>query len=100
MLSLMTNGPQSAGPTAATAALADGSGGGLADRPSAGAEDDDGMDRDASGGDESDVDRVTNSLGIMKVEANKSMYFGESHWASVLNEVGRDVLTETMDGGC
>ncbi|KAI9882927.1 MAG: hypothetical protein M1823_005329 [Watsoniomyces obsoletus] len=101
VLSLMTNGPQSAGPTAANAALADGGGGGgggpgLMDGPSAGAQDDDGMARDDSAGEESDVDRVTNSLGIMKVEANKSMYLGGSHWASVLSEIA-EVKTYFME---
>jgi hypothetical protein len=43
--------------------------------------------------DESDVEGVTNSLGVLKVDANKgqSMYLGDSHWHLVLADVS-DIL--------
>ncbi len=87
MLSLMTNGAQSAGPAAATAALASGVSSESPDT-SQNAADDDAMVREEAEGDESDVDQVANTLGVMKVEADKSnTYVGDSHWTSVLNEV-------------
>ena len=84
----MTNGPQSADSSAATTAVAEGTGSTEAELPNS-AIDGDGTAQDDADADESDVDRVTNSLGILKVDANKSMYFGESHWALVLGDVRR-----------
>ena len=88
VLALMTNGPQSAGPSAAAAAVAEGAGSTEAGLLTTAIDDDD-MVKDNADADESDVDRVTNSLGILKVDANKSMYFGQSHWVSVLHDVRR-----------
>lgn len=41
------------------------------------------------GEDDSDTESVTNSLGILKVDAEKgkSMYFGDSHWHTVLADI-------------
>ncbi|KAI9798437.1 MAG: hypothetical protein M1833_004831 [Piccolia ochrophora] len=81
----MTNGAQSAGPVAATAALS--SSGSLASAETAHEPEDDDMIKEESDGDESEVDQVTSSFGVMKVDANKSMYVGESHWAAILSDI-------------
>ncbi|KAI9813740.1 MAG: hypothetical protein M1826_002385 [Phylliscum demangeonii] len=86
VLSLMTSGAPPAGPAVAGSALATDDGSRSADIDHDPAEED-GMAKDEQGEDESDVDRVTNSLGIMKVEANKSLYFGDSHWATILSDI-------------
>lgn len=86
VLSLMTNGAPSAGPAAAAAALARDARSASKDAPQD-TTDTDSMVKEEESEDESDVDDVTNSLGVMKVDANKSMYVGESHWAAVLNDV-------------
>lgn len=36
---------------------------------------------------ESETDQVSQSLGMMKVNNNVSMYFGDAHWATILNDV-------------
>lgn len=82
VLSIMTNGPQSAGTSAATAAIS-GSG---SSSSGPNTQDVDLCDGEM-GADESDTDKVTKSLGIMKVDNNKSYYVSESHWASVLHDV-------------
>lgn len=84
VLSLMTNGNQSAGPVAALAAIsADGSAGG-----STGLSNEIDIDEDGEGGpEESDTEQVTKSFGVMKMDNNKSYYISEAHWASVLNDV-------------
>jgi len=91
VLSLMTNGAQSAGPAAAAAAIS------RSQSDSAGSSsfpldidrDDDDMIKEEEEGEDSDVDGVTNSLGILKVDADKgkSLYFGDSHWHLVLADV-------------
>jgi hypothetical protein len=94
VLSLMTNGAQSAGPTAATAALAStapttesirsGSSAGFPlDVDSVKEEMENGQE-----GDESEVDQVAKSMGIMKVDSNKNIFASEQHWYSILAEVG------------
>lgn len=40
-------------------------------------------------GDESDTDQMVQSLGVMRVDNNKSMYFSDAHWAAVLSDVSR-----------
>ncbi|KAL1954697.1 hypothetical protein VTO42DRAFT_801 [Malbranchea cinnamomea] len=79
VLSLMTNGAQSAGPKAAMAALsATGSSDSRQD-----AEDGN------TGEEESDTEQVTRSFGIMKFDSQsqKSYYISEAHWASILNDI-------------
>jgi len=80
VLSLMTNGNQSAGPAAALAAIS-----GESTNGSTGLSNEIELDDDE--GPESDTDQVTKSFGIMKVDNNKSYYISEAHWASVLNDV-------------
>lgn len=84
VLSLMTNGSQSEGPTAAMAAISGtgsnaGSGQHVHDLE---------VDDDVPIQEESDTEQVTKSFGIMKVDNNnKSYYISDAHWASVLSEV-------------
>ena len=98
VLSLMTNGAHSAGPAAAQRALSmSESGSSLSYPPD--------MERDGDFGNspngpvkmdgeegESETDQVAQSLGVMKVDNTKSMYFGESHWAAILKDVGHSAL--------
>lgn len=93
ILSLMTNGSQSAGPMAANAAITRS----MSDTPSmttadAEAEDDDDDDMMVKEGTDevdSDIDDVAESLGMMKfdVEKGRSMYFGGSNWHTILKDV-------------
>jgi len=90
VLSLMTNGAQSVGPAAANAAISrsqsDSVGSSVPPRPSPY---DDDMIKEDDEEDESEVEGVTNSLGVMKVDETqgKAMYIGESHWHLVLADV-------------
>ena len=87
VLSLMTNGAQSAGPSAAVAALSASTSNGSPDNPQDLEGDDDDMVKDEVRDDESETEQVTKSFGVMKVDNNKSMYFGEAHWATILSDV-------------
>lgn len=87
VLSLMTNGAQSAGPAAAAAALSASTSNGTPDDPQEYDIDEDDMVKDEVRDDESETDQVTKSFGVMKVDNNKSMYFGEAHWATILSDV-------------
>ena len=98
VLSLMTNGAQSAGPAAAQRALSmSGSSSGLSypqdvdiDGDMAGSRNGQ-MKADGEEG-ESETDQVAQSLGVMKVDNTKSMYFGEAHWATILKDVCRPLF--------
>jgi hypothetical protein len=82
VLSLMTNGNQSAGPAAAVAALSTESA--TSGQSVQGVE----VGDDAGDGqNDSDTESVTKSFGVMKVDNNKSYYISDAHWASVLNDV-------------
>lgn len=95
VLSLMTNGSQSAGTAAATRALSQSASTGSMEYPQdvdVGLnEEDDSMAKGEVEEAESETDRVAQSLGVMKVENNKSMYFGDAHWATILKDVSHDV---------
>jgi hypothetical protein len=98
VLSLMTNGAQSAGPAAAAAAISRSTS--ISDPPSARAqdqEDDDGMIKEEDEG--SDDDPLTNSFGAMKVDSGggKTTYFGDSHWHLVLSGVSSRSLLQSED---
>jgi hypothetical protein len=84
VLSLMTNGNQSAGPAAAVAALSNESA-----TSGQSVRDIEVGDDAGDGQNDSETESVTKSFGIMKVDNNKSYYISEAHWASVLNDVGR-----------
>ena len=96
VLSLMTNGAQSAGPAAAAAAIS------RSQSDSAGSSafphdldlDVDDMIKEEDEDEDSDVDNVANSLGVLKVDADKgkSLYLGDSHWHLVLADVSLHAL--------
>ncbi|KAJ5566531.1 hypothetical protein N7535_008169 [Penicillium sp. DV-2018c] len=83
VLSLMTNGSQSAGPAAAMAAISGDSSAGSAQY----SQDIDIEEEGMEGAEESETDQVTKSFGIMKMDNNKSYYISDAHWASVLNDI-------------
>lgn len=93
VLSLMTNGSQSAGPAAAARTLSLSGSSGSLDYPrdveidGEHAGNQGGLFRPEGEEIESETDQVAQSLGIMKVDNNKSMYFGEAHWATILKDV-------------
>ena len=91
MLSLMTNGSQSAGPTAASATLAGvGHGSSISGSSSSYPLDVDSVKEEPEGqqeGDESEVDQVAKSVGFMKMDSNKHVFASEAHWYSILAEV-------------
>lgn len=92
VLSLMTNGAQSAGPAAADRTLSMSASTGSMEYPQDVEVDDlnnhNGMMRPDGEEAESETDQVAQSLGVLKVmDNNKSMYFGEAHWAAILTDV-------------
>jgi hypothetical protein len=96
VLSLMTNGAQSAGPAAAAAAISrsQSDSAGSSSLPLDLDREDDDMIKEEEEDDESDVEGVTNSLGVLKVDANKgqSLYLGDSHWHLVLADVSLTIF--------
>ena len=90
VLSLMTNGLESAGPNAAAAAIGSigGSSTDSAQHRADGMEETQMLD-DGNDEDDSDTEKVTRSFGIMKVdnEDKKTVYFGEGYWATVLHDI-------------
>lgn len=91
VLSLMTNGAQSAGATAATRALSMTNSTGSLEYPHDvdvdGDDQENGMIKGEGEEAESETDQVSQSLGMMKVDNNKSLYFGDAHWATILSDV-------------
>lgn len=89
VLSLMTNGSQSAGATAATRAISMSASSGSMEYPQDVDVEAQENGTNKGGGEEveSETDQVSQSLGMMKVDNNKSMYFGEAHWATIMNDV-------------
>lgn len=85
VLSLMTNGAQSAGPAAAAAALSASASNGSVEYIDA--EDDDMIKEEGEGG-ESETEQVARSFGVMRVDNEKSMYVGDAHWVAILSDVG------------
>ena len=89
VLSLITNGSQSAGPQSAgsaaaamnlSASVSDGSVEQAIDlaAPESIREED---------GDESEVDQVAKSIGVMKIRNNRAIFASEAHWYAILGEV-------------
>ncbi|KAI9780619.1 MAG: hypothetical protein M1835_004455 [Candelina submexicana] len=85
VLSLMTNGAQSAGPTAAAAALSTSDDTGSNEHPQL--IDDESMIKEESDEEYSDTDQVAKSFGVMRVDNNKSYYVGDAHWAAILSDI-------------
>ena len=100
VLSLMTNGAQSAGPAAAQAAISrsQSDSAGSSSLPLEIDREDDDMIKEEDEGEDSEVDGVTNSFGVLKVDAEKgkSLYFGDSHWHLVLADVSKACLFKFM----
>lgn len=92
VLSLMTNGPQAAGPAAAAAAIA---GSNVPGSVSSSSQDPafDSMENgdrieEEQNAEESDVDHVTKGMGVMKVDpSGKAFFASEAHWYAILGEV-------------
>lgn len=91
VLSLMTNGNQSAGPTAAQRALSIDSGQTSIQQQDVDLSSPDGnsLSLRGEGSEESETDQVASSLGVMKVDNNSksTIYIGDAHWAAVLSDV-------------
>lgn len=81
----MTNGAQSAGPAAAQAAIANSLNGSIEHAFDMSNEPESIPEEDA--GDESDVEHVTKSIGVMKVDNNRAVFASEAHWYAILGEV-------------
>ena len=94
VLSLMTNGSQSAGPTAASAAIAGvGTGSSMSGSSQGFPRDVDSIQEEPEGN-ESDVDQVTKSIGIMKVDSGRNIFASEAHWYSILAEVSMSAAVD------
>ena len=97
VLSLMTNGAQSAGPAAAQAAIANSMSTGSEDNHFEMTGPDSIPEEDA--GDESEVEHVTKSIGVMKMDNNRAIFASEAHWYAILGEVrwmnNRSIPTST-----
>ena len=92
VLSLMTNGSQSAGPVAAQAAISGNVGSGSLGPSLDDDMDDNDMDDDNNDNDEgqdSETENVTKRFGVMKVDVDRkrTFYIGEAHWAALLNDI-------------
>ena len=93
VLSLMTNGAQSAGPAAAHAAIANSMSNGSIEHPYDLSHEPEPI-KEEEEGDESEVEQVATSIGVMKVDNNRAVFASEAHWYAILGEVGRDVQLE------
>jgi hypothetical protein len=87
VLSLMTNGAAAPGPAAAVAAIE--RSGSTSASTSTAVEEGVAEDMIKEEEEESDVDAVANSFGVLKVDAEteKSVYIGDNHWNMVLSDV-------------
>ncbi|KAF2756628.1 hypothetical protein EJ05DRAFT_502124 [Pseudovirgaria hyperparasitica] len=88
VLSLMTNGSQSAGPVAAAAAIAENSFGSEPGSSSLSIDVDAPESMKEEGeNDESDVEQVAKSIGVMKMDNNRTIFASEAHWYAILGEI-------------
>jgi hypothetical protein len=89
VLSLMTNGAQSAGPAAAQAAIAQSLGNVSPEEPYPMAIGSDGPEsiKEEDDGEESEVEQVAKSIGVMKVDNNRALFVSEAHWYAILGEI-------------
>ena len=99
VLSLMTNGSHSAGPAAAARALSmSESSGSKGFSPQCDQNDEEMVKGDCEEEDgESETDRVAQSLGVLHVQSNRSMYVGEAHWGAILNDVSGGQRSTTLE---
>jgi hypothetical protein len=105
VLSLMTNGAQSAGPAAAQAAIAQSMSSGSSEQQYETGHMGSAMsiaapesipEEDAE--DESEMENVTKSIGVMKVHNNATIFASEAHWYAILGEVGRSMSLGPISG--
>jgi hypothetical protein len=103
VLSLMTNGPQSAGPAAAVAALAQTTSNSMPASSVSGSSSGFPVDTDETNHDDmeedmddQEVDNVAKSIGVMKVDGGKNLFISEAHWYSILAEIS-EVKNYFMD---
>jgi hypothetical protein len=94
VLSLMTNGAQSAGPAAAQAAIAQSMSSASSDQHFDMGNMGSGMSNGApesipeeDAGEESEMETVTKSIGVMKVMNNATVFASEAHWYAILGEL-------------
>lgn len=94
VLSLMTNGAQSAGPAAAQAAIANSLNSTSTDQQFDMTNMSNGMSNgqpdsipEEDAGEESEMETVTKSIGVMKVNNNQTIFASEAHWYAILGEV-------------
>lgn len=94
VLSLMTNGAQSAGPAAAQAAIANSLNSAASDQQFDLSNMSSGMSTgqqdsipEEDAGEESEMETVTKSIGVMKVNNNQTIFASEAHWYAILGEV-------------
>ncbi|KAF1813659.1 hypothetical protein P152DRAFT_287686 [Eremomyces bilateralis CBS 781.70] len=85
VLSLMTNGTQSAGSTAAHAAISESISGSSQDAQ--GDLENSEMVAVEQEGEENEVDQVGHSIGMMKIDKDKAVFASESHWYAILGEI-------------
>lgn len=90
VLSLVTSGGQAGGPIAA-AALLDRTSSNLSLETTQEEHDDTMMKDKPSQEDGSDIERVAQSIGIMKVHNDRQFYASEAHWWAILSDVSHDV---------
>ncbi|UPX11294.1 uncharacterized protein EKO05_0001905 [Ascochyta rabiei] len=94
VLSLMTNGAQSAGPAAAQAAIANSLNSVSTDPQFDMSNVSSGMSNgqpesipEEDAGEESEMETVTKSIGVMKVNNNQTIFASEAHWYAILGEL-------------
>ncbi|KAI9714047.1 MAG: hypothetical protein M1820_000777 [Bogoriella megaspora] len=81
----MTNGNQAAGPSAAIAAI---SGSGSTESIDGGMDmNGEEMIREEVDGEDSEVEQVAKSMGIMKVDNGKAIFVSDAHWYTILSDI-------------
>jgi len=88
VLSLMTNGSQNAGAAAAQAAISSARSNSLGGTSASHSMDADGESiMQENDGEDSDVNDVSQRIGIMKMDNGKAVYASDAHWYSILADV-------------
>jgi hypothetical protein len=85
VLSLMTNGSQAAGPSAAHAAINSSRSNSLA--TSIGMPLDPHRDIIREEGEDSDINDVAQDIGIMKIDGAKAFFVPDAHWFAILSDI-------------
>jgi len=91
VLSLVTSGGQAGGPIAA-AALLDRTRSNLSLETAQEEEDDTMMKERPPQEDGSDIERVAQSIGVMKVQNDRQFYASEAHWWAILSDVSQGAV--------